>query len=427
MNADPRLTAGLVGVELDGCISQAGPADRVGTLSRVRRQRQAAQHALDAVVQRRVDRPVPPRAELGDHAFGMNVGEQRAQSGTERHPAGDAGHHADVQPLGRELAAGHVLAFGLDPGDAQVALRPADAVAGDEAEVLRVDGDPVALPLRVEAALDLLELERLDALVEAQRHRAQRDVDGGALRLTFLHLEPAAQGAVAFAQLERQGDVLAQLAHVGARQVGEHAAAPAPPVAGAREQRLRKTAAEAEAVAPAEGRRRVEADVVIAQAVAHDHVDAGEYQRRRLPLLVDPADGAAPDHELLLLEEPVRGVAAVVGTGVLAAEVEPGDTDVPGRVAPDVERRRVDQQLLEARLEGEQRARRERGEDARQAEGDPLLGVENLHLAQFQRRYPAARTDLDRAYLHDCPEQAARARLDRPTPLLDVRQNQPVK
>jgi hypothetical protein len=100
----------------------------------------------------------------------------------------------------------------------------------------------------------------------------------------------------------------------------------------------------------------------------------------------------------------VRRIAAVVGTRVLAAEVEPGDADVACRVAPDVERRRVDQQLLEARLEGEQRARRDRRGDPRQAEGDPLLGVEHLDLAQLERRHPAARTHLDCADLHDCPE-----------------------
>ena len=132
-----------------------------------------------------------------------------------------------------------------------------------------------------------------------------------------------------------------------------------------------------------------------AQAVADDDVDAGEHEGRRLPLLVDPADRAAADHELLLLEEPVRGIATVVGAAVLAAEIEPRDADVAGGVAADVERRAVDQHLLEARLEGEERPRRERRGHARQAERHPLLGIENPHLAQLDAgTQPLERTSI---------------------------------
>jgi hypothetical protein len=83
--------------------------------------------------------------------------------------------------------------------------------------------------------------------------------------------------------------------------------------------------------------------------------------------------------------------------------------------------------LREARLEGEQRAHRQGRIDAWQREGDALLGVEHLHVAQLEGRNPAARlhddgTDADRRAQH-----AARACLDRRAPLFDVRQNQPVK
>ena len=104
--------------------------------------------------------------------------------------------------------------------------------------------DAVVVALRDQAALDLLEHQRLDLLRQAQRHRAQRQVDRAALRLALGQLDPGAQRAVALAQLERQVDVAAQLVHVDARQVDEGVAAPALPVAGARQQRLGEAAAQ---------------------------------------------------------------------------------------------------------------------------------------------------------------------------------------
>ena len=183
-------------------------------------ERQVAQLALDAIAQRRVERAVPARPQLRDHAARADVGEQLAQRSADRHARRDLGHHADVEALGIELAAGDVAGFVLAPDDAHVALRPAQAVAGAKAELAHGDAGPVVALLRIDAPGDLLELERLDRLVEAQRDRAQGEVDRGARRLAVLQLEPAAQRAVAFAQLERQGDVAAQLAQLGARQVG---------------------------------------------------------------------------------------------------------------------------------------------------------------------------------------------------------------
>ena len=388
--------------------------------------RQVAQLALDAIAQRRVERAVPARPQLRDHAARADVGEQLAQRSADRHARRDLRHHADVEALGVELAAGDVAGFVLAPGDAHVALRPAQAVAGAKAELVHDDAGPVVALLRIDAAGDLLELERLDRLVEAQRDRAQGEVDRRARRLAVLQLEPAAQRAVAFAQLERQGDVAAQLLQLGTRQVGVDAAAPAPPVAAAREQRLVEAAAHAEAVAPARRRRRVEADVVLAQAVANDQLDIGERERLGAARLVDPAQRAGADHELVLPEEPVGG-RIVVGAALRAREVEAGDADSAALVAAHVEARAVDQELREARLEREQRARRQGGEDARQGERDALLGIEDAHVAQLERRHPAARLRADRADADRRAEHGAGARFDVRTPLFDVRQNQPVK
>ena len=122
----------------------------------------------------------------------------------------------------------------------------------------------------------------------------------------------------------------------------------------------------------------------------------------------------------------VGGKVVVLRPG-RGGEVEPGDADPAALVTADVEARAVDQELLETRLEGEQRARRECGEDARQDQGDALLGVEDTDLAQLDRGNPATRVRFDRADSHGRADHASGACFDGRTPLLDVRQNQPVK
>ena len=427
IDAELGLAAGLAGIELDRGIVEAGTADRVGLRRRPRREREARENPLHAIVLGRVERAAPARAELRDHALRMQVGEQRAQGRAERNAGRDLGHDSDVEPVRSELAGVNVVALGPMPGEVEIALRPAHAVAGEETEAAHRHADAIALFLGADAALDLLEGERLDALVEPQRDLSQRDIDGGADRLAIAKVEPASQGAVAFAQLERQRHMLAELAHVGPRQVGEGAAAPAAPVPGASEERLRESAAQAEAIAPTRRRRRVDTQVVLAQAVAHHQLDVGQRQRRRMSGFVDPAQRAAANHELLLLEEPVGCGAAVFAAAGAAAEVEPGDADVAGGIAPDVEAGAIDEQLFEADFEREQGARRQRSVDARQGQRRPLLGIENAHVAQLDRRDPAARAGLDRADPHRRAEHAAGPGLDRRTPVVDVRQNQPVK
>ena len=183
-----------------------------------------------------------------------------------------------------------------------------------------------------------------------------------------------------------------------------------------------------EAVAPGGGRRGVEADVVRAQAVAHHDVDPGQHQRRRLPLLVDPAHRAAADHELLLLEEPVRGVAAVVGVRVLAAEIEPGDADVAAPASRRMSSAGASISSCSKRgSERQQRARRDRRGDPRQAAARPAARRRGPGRRAARAPAPSRseRTSIAPIFT-TAPSRRAGARLDRPTPLLDVRQNQPV-
>ena len=81
---------------------------------------------------------------------------------------------------------------------------------------------------------------------------------------------------------------------------------------------------------------------MVAQAVADDQLDVGERERLGGARLVDPAQRAGADHELVLPEEPVGG-RVVVGAALRAREVEAGDADAAALVAPHVEARAVDQ------------------------------------------------------------------------------------
>ena len=419
-----RMAAALGRVELQVRIAQPGPADAARLVGRARAQRQPAQPRLDLVVGRRVERPVPAQREVVHHALRRELRQQAPHRVAQRNPGRDGGHQAEIDALGAEAAAAGRLAAALLPAQVHVAGRPAHAVAGAKAEPAHADRAAGRIVLRHDAALDLLEAERLDVACQPQRHRAQRQVDGGAVRFAVADLDPGAQRAVAFGQLERQLDMPAQLAHVGARQVGVDLAAPAPPVAGARQQRLRHARHQTEAITPGRVGGRRQAQLMAAQAVAHHQFDLAQRQRRRLAQLVGPAQGRAANHPLALLEEPVAG-RSVVGPG--GAEVEPRDVDATLRIAPRLELGAVDIELREAQFEGQQRARRERGDDARQGQCRTLLRVVNDDVAQLDAGHPPARSNLERADRHGRAQGPARRGLDAGAPLVDVRQNPPMQ
>jgi len=112
---------------------------------------------------------------------------------------------------------------------------------------------------------------------------------------------------------------------------------------------------------------------------------------------------------------------------VARAHVQPGDEDTAARVAADLQLRAFDQQLLEAQLERPQRARRERGRHARQMQRRALLGVEQGHVAQLEAGHPAAALGAQRPDAHRHAEGPGGLGLDLGAPLLDSRQNPPVK
>ena len=355
VQADTGFSAGLGRVELQVRVAQARAADAVRIGRRPRSQRQATEPALRAVVQRRIERAVPARVELADHAPRAQLGEQALQGITERHARRHLRHQPDIEPLRAELAAGRRLALALAPGKLHVALRPADAIAGQEGEALQRQRHALGIALGLQAAFEFFDAQGLDLGAQAQRDGAQRNVHARGDRRAVLYIEPAAQRADALAQLERQGHMLAQRMHVGAWQARIHRAAPALPVAAAGEQRLRQAADHAEALAPVGWRRGIEAHLVLAQAVAKHQLHIAQRERRGGALFIDPAQCAAAHDDLVLLEEPVCSSAAMAAVG--SAEIEAGDEDSATRVTPNFKLGAVDQQLLEAQFEGQQRVR----------------------------------------------------------------------
>ena len=265
--------------------------------------------------------------------------------------------------------------------------------------------------------------------VEAQRDRAQGELDRRLRRLAVGDVEPAAQCAVAFAQLERQRRRGAcSSLHVGARQVGVDAAAPATPVAGSgrtaacvkRPRTLKRSPQLCR-------RRRVEAQVVLAQAVAHDQLDVREHERRRVAALVDPAQRAGADHELALAEEPVGG-GIVVLDAAAAGDVEAGDADA---AAPCRAGCRGSAPSISSCAKRGSRASTLRGDSAAKTRGrvsaTRCSASRTRTSLQLERRHPAARARRNRADLHGRAEHAAGVGLDGAAPFLDVRQNEPVK
>ena len=216
-------------------------------------------------------------------------------------------------------------------------------------------------------------LMRANAAARTCRGQTQRDIRAAPGRPSrhaarrARPVDPGAQRAVALGQLERQVDAWRRSSRTSARG----SSACSVPLQrrqspGAVEQRLAEARPQREAVAPGGRRRGVEAQVVLAQAVAHAPAStSASSSGGARALLVDPAHAAAADHELVLREEPVGRGAPVVAVAA-PRQIEAADVQRPCASRRTSSCGAVDQQLLEARLQRQQRARRQRRSDARQ-------------------------------------------------------------
>ena len=96
-------------------------------------------------------------------------------------------------------------------------------------------------------------------------------------------------------------------------------------------------------------------------------------------------------------------------------------------IAPQLQPRVLDQQLLEAQLKPQQRGHRQRRRHLRQAQGLVATRIAQHHIVQHKGRHPARAVYGDLADLHRMPERAAGLGLDARTPIVQTGQNQPVQ
>ena len=194
---------------------------------------------------------------------------------------------------------------------------------------------------------------------------------------------------------------------------------------GAQERRA-ELAAQRETIAPWGRGRGVEPHVVAPMAIAQHQIDLRERQRRRAALLVGPAHGAAADGDFLLRKQPVgRAAVAAAVVGRVAAERHARHEDAPARIAPHIQLRAFQIQLLEAELE--QRSRRNGRDHARQAQRLAALGVEQGDILQLDGGNQPVRAGGQRADAHGNPQSPHGPGFQRRTEISDSRHNPAMK
>ncbi|WP_382322297.1 hypothetical protein ACFJGX_06120 [Hydrogenophaga sp. UC242_50] len=196
------------------------------------------------------------------------------------------------------------------------------------------------------------------------------------------------------------------------------------------DQGLAQAPPHAQALTPFGRRRGVEPELVRAGCVAHHEAQGPQGQRGLGAQLVRPAHGAVLDDELAQGEEPVGGAAVLLAR---ARDVEPGHLDAALRGAPHVQHRLVDHDLFEVAVpEG---AHRHRGAHQRQVQGDAAMGIEQLHVAQLERRHEGGQETQaaggvvgpDLAHLHRSTHRAAGPSFQLRAPFADSGHNPPIQ
>ena len=176
----------------------------------------------------------------------------------------------------------------------------------------------------------------------------------------------------------------AQLGHIGQRQIGKQRAAPALPVTGPAQQRPPGLGAQREALAPVDRRRGVQPQFMVPPPVAQHQQHVAHLQGRRGALLIHPAQQAAAHHHLMLVEQPVGRRVAVHRRAVGGGHVQPRDVPAALRIAPHLQPGVVDQQLLKAQAQRQQRRHRQRGRDLRQAQRLAAPAIVQQHVVQHK-------------------------------------------
>jgi hypothetical protein len=367
---------------------------------------------------------VPAALHLLDQPLGRVRGKRRVGRGAQGDPGGDPGQRRQIQLVGPQLALRRRAPLGLRVGHLHVAARPAQAVGRAELQALRGKLEPAREQPPAEPPEHRLQRQRLQLRPQRGSDPGQRDVERAAAELAAAHVDPGAQRAATLLHRDvGQLHVLVQLGHIDARKIAIHLSHPLLPLAGVgRQQRLVKQRRQMKALAPLRRRRGIDARRVAAHLVAQHQVDLGERQWRHIALLIAPAQRAVVNDELGLRKEPVERLRVVAGR---AGEIQPTDQDPPVRGAAHVQLGLVDVQLLEPELH--HRARRQRGQHARQPQRHAAGGIEQGDVAQLERRDHASGLRADDADAHGHTQRPAGLHFQQRAKLVDSRHNPPVQ
>ncbi|KAF1051150.1 MAG: hypothetical protein GAK34_01619 [Delftia tsuruhatensis] len=394
------LAAVLVQREARVQALEAGHARRRGAFGRCHAvDRQLLQFATGLVLLQGLQRAAPASLELVQAAGRCQIGQVLLHLLWKRQALAQLGEDGQVNAIGLELAvltqrplragAGGVVAR------AQIASRPVQAVARGKFQVLRSEA-PAVLVLHAQPARQGLQLQRLQVFAPLQLQRVHGHVGHGAHGLALAQVYPGAQRAPALLQAQARGVyVLAELGQVDPREHRMGLAAPAAPVALVRgQQRLAEQAGQHEALAPAFGRRGIQAQSVAPALVAQHQVHIAQGQRRSLAQFVQPQQAAAAQRQFGLRKQPVGGGIVPAGR---RADLDAGHEDSAIGRAAHHEFRTVYVDLFHA--QAHQRACRNGDHHAGQAQGVcRMFGVLHHHVAQLEAGDQSLAAGRDAAY-----------------------------
>ena len=370
---------------------------------------------------------MPGRLHVAGDATRCHIAQRLVHRIAKRQAVGDLREHREIQLARAQLALfeRRIARIGTGLAEEQGGVGPAQPVVGHEREMLDADLEAVLELLRADAALDRIERNRLQLVAQRGAHLLERHIGHAASDLAASHIDPGTHRALAFAHGERaEVGIFIQARHIAVGQIDKDLAAPGLPVAACgRPDRLAELAAHRKTLAPAFGRRGIEPHAVPPCAVAQHQIDVGEFERRRFAQLVGPAHLAVQDDDFALREQPVG--RRVVVAARAAGDRQTRHVKLPGFVAPHVELRRLDVELIEP--PAQKRARRHGHHHLRQAQCLTAHGVKQLDVGQLQRGYQTLALRGQTADSHGYPQGLLGLGLYLLTEFSDTRHNEAVQ
>ena len=433
VNGHRRLAPCLRHFQLDGGAPQARAGHLQRAIARPGRAWQGCRHGAQLqpchpgtrlVAPQCLGRPLPGSLQALHQPLGCVALQGLVQLVAQRQALRNACQRRQVHVVGVQFAlrlpgAARAVAV-LQP---HIAAGPAQAVVGHKGQGLRVKLEPAGQRAPAQAPLHAGQHQRLQPLAQRGLHVRQCHVGRAAHGAAALDVQPRAHRAPAAGDGFAQVCVQPQALHIDAVKVGKGLAAPLLPVAAAGgQQRLAKLAHQRKALAPLGRWRGLHLQAVAPVAVAQQHIDLVQRQRRGLAQAVVPAHRAAPHHHLGLGKQPV-GSARVAGGAV--GKQQPGHKDAAVCGAADVQLGAFDVQLLKP--QAPQRARRHGQHHALQVQRGAALGVEQRHAAQFDGRHQAVALRRQGADAHRHPQGATGLRLQQHPVVADTRHNPAVQ